>query len=85
MSDTEAALRRQLTETFERAEYPVTDPFELVPLLPDGSATEFRAGEVVLPAIELGTTYAEYQEYPYQTVEELVEDIIAGLEAEGEL
>jgi len=85
MTDAEAALRRQLTDAFEGAEYPVADPFELVPLLPDGPATEFRAGEVVVPAIELGTTYAEYQEYPYESVEALVDDLVEGFEREGVL
>lgn len=81
----EASLRRQFTETFERAAYPLTDPFELIPLLPDGAATEFRAGPVVVPAIDLGLTYGQYQQYPYDSVETLVDDLIAGLQAEGEL
>lgn len=54
-------------------------------MLPEGPATEFRAGDVVIPAIELGMTYGEYQEYPYESVDALVDDIIAGLKAEGEL
>ena len=85
MTDAEAALRQQLTDAFDGADYPVADPFELVPLLPDGPATEFRAGEVVVPAIELGTTYAEYQEYPYESVEALVDDLVEGFEREGVL
>lgn len=85
MTDVEAELREQLTAVFGHAEYPVTDPFELIPLLPDGAATEFRAGDVVVPAIDLGMTYGDYQEYPYHSVEELVDDIIAGLKAEDVL
>lgn len=83
MDDVEAELREQLTATLGRARFPVEDPFELVPVLPDGAATEFRASGVVIPAIELGTRYGEYQEFPYDSVEPLVDDIIEGLEAEG--
>jgi len=85
MSDPEAELRRQFTEVFGQAEYPLTDPFDLIPHLPDGAETEFRAGDVVVPAIDLGLAYGEYQEYPYASVDALVEDLIAALEAEDVL
>jgi hypothetical protein len=85
MTDVESELREQFRTTFSRAEYPVTDPFELIPVLPDGPATEFRAGEVVVPAVELGMTYGDYQEFPYESVDMLVDDLITGLKAEGEL
>lgn len=85
MTDVEAELRRQLTETFESADYPVADPFELIPHLPDGPTTEFRAGDVTVPAIELGMTYAEYQDYPYRSVDALVDDLLEGFEREGVL
>jgi len=81
----ESALRDQLTSTFGRATYPVDDPFTLIPLLPDGPGTEFRAGSVVIPAIDLGLKYREYQQYPYQSVEALVDDLIAAMKAEGDL
>ena len=81
----EQAFREQFKTTFRRAEFPVTDPFELIPVLPDGPATEFEAGGVTVPAIELGLTYGTYQTYPYQTVDELVDDLIVGLKQEGQL
>jgi hypothetical protein len=85
MTDREAELREQFYATFSRAEFPVTDPFELIPVLPDGPATEFRSEEVVVPAIELGMTYGEYQDFPYESVDVLVDDLITGLKIEGEL
>lgn len=85
MTNVEVELREQFRTAFSPAEYPVTDPFDLIPVLPDGPATEFRAGEIVVPAIDLGMTYGEYQEYPYESVDALVDDLIAGLRAEGEL
>jgi len=83
MTTTEAEIRRQLTEVFGAASYPVTDPFELIPVLPDGAATTFKAGDVTLGAMEIGMEYADYQEYPYESVEALVDDLMAGLHAEG--
>jgi hypothetical protein len=85
MTDIEAELREQFRTAFGRVEYPLTDPFDLIPVLPDGPATEFRAGEIVIPAIDFGMTYGEYQEYPYESVDALVDDLIAGLRAEDEL
>lgn len=85
MTDVEAELREQFHATFSRAEFPVVDPFELIPVLPDGPATEFRSGEVVVPAIELGMTYNEYQDFPYESVDMLVDDLITALKTEGEL
>ena len=81
----EAALRDQLISTFSRATYPVDDPFRLIPLLPDGPETEFCAGPVVIPAVDLGLKYKAYQQYPYESVEALVDDLIAAMKAEGDL
>lgn len=81
----EDELRRQFRDVFGRAEYPVTEPFELIPVLPEGAETTFEAGDVTIGAMELGMGYAEYQDYPYETPEALVEDLITGLEREGVL
>ena len=83
MTDVRSELREEFTTVLGRADFPVTDPFALIPVLPDGPATEFRAGDVVVPAIELGTTYGDYQDFPYDDVDSLVDDIMTGLEAEG--
>jgi hypothetical protein len=66
-------------EIFGQADYPLTDPVELIPVLPDGAATTFEADGVTLGAMELGIGYAEYQEYPYENVEDLVDDLMTGL------
>jgi Uncharacterized protein conserved in archaea len=76
-------IRQQLIAVFEAAQYPLTDPFELIPVLPDGAATTFEAGDVTIGAMELGMEYADYQEYPYENVEALVDDLMAGLRAEN--
>ena len=81
----EATLRDQFESVFSDANYPLRDPFELIPLLPEGPATEFTANGVTIPAIELGTTYGKYQSYPYESVEGLVDDLIDALKQEGDL
>lgn len=83
--ETEAALRSQFRQVFGEAAFPLRDPFELIPLLPDGPGTEFTADGVTIPAIELGMTYGKYQSYPYQSVDGLVDDLIHALEQEGDL
>ncbi len=81
----ESELRTQLTEAFEGADYPVSNQMGLVPALPDGPMTKFESGDVSFTAMELGTKLSGHQEFPYDDVDSLVDDVIEGLKAEGEL
>lgn len=83
MSDIEAELREQFTEAFGGAEFPVTTQMDLVPALPDGPGTTFSAGDRTLSAMELASKLGGHQDFPYEDVESLVDDVIAGLKAEG--
>lgn len=85
MADKREDLREQLVEAFEGADYPVTNQMDLVPALPDGPATRFEAGDTSFTAMELGTKLGGHQEFPYDDVDSLVDDVLDGLEAEGEL
>ncbi|MCQ4332748.1 MTH865 family protein [Natronomonas sp. F2-12] len=78
-------LRRQFTEAFEGADYPVTSPMDLVPALPQGPGTKFESEEFSMTAMELSTKASGNQEFPYETVEELVDDVMEALEDEGHL
>ena len=71
----ETEMRQQLIDVFSEAKYPVTEPFELIPVLPDG--------DVTLGAMDIGMGYADYQEYPYQSVEALADDLMTGLRDDG--
>jgi len=82
-SDPEEEIRQQLVTVFGQAEYPVVDPMELIPVLPDGAATTFEATGVCLGAMELGMEYSEYQDYPYEDVDALVTDLMTGLRDDG--
>lgn len=78
-------LRQQFVEAFEGAEYPVNSPMDLVPALPDGPGTKFESGDFSMTAMELNTKASGNQEFPYETVEELVDDVMESLEEEGYL
>ncbi|MFC7021270.1 MULTISPECIES: MTH865 family protein [Haloarcula] len=82
-SEQEDQIRQQLLEVFGQPSYPISEPFELIPVLPDGAATTFEAGDVTIGAMELGMEYSEYQDYPYTDVESLVEDLMTGLRDDG--
>ena len=79
----EETFREQFIEVFGKADFPLDSPFKLIPLLPDGIRTTFESGDITIPAIDLGMKFGEYQEYPYEKVEDLVDDLIHGLREEG--
>lgn len=81
--DVEAELREQFTEAFEGADYPVSNQMDLVPGLPDGPGTTFEAGDVSLTAMEMAAKLGDEQEFPYDDVETLVDDVIDGLRNQG--
>ena len=82
MTDVEAELREQFTEAFGNAEFPVTTQMDLVPALPNGPGTTFSAGDRTLSAMELASKLGGHQDFPYEDIETLVDDAIAGLKAE---
>ncbi|MFC7166373.1 MTH865 family protein [Halospeciosus flavus] len=84
-SEVEAELRQELTDAFKDADYPVKNQMGLVPALPNGPATKFQAGDKQYSAMELATKLSGQAEFPYDNVDDLVDDIIAGLREEGEL
>lgn len=75
-------LRQQLTRAFEGAEYPVSNAMDLVPALPDGPSTRFESGDFSMTAVELNMKLPS-GDFPYDSVEPLVEDILESLEEEG--
>lgn len=84
-SEAEAELRKQLADAFKDADYPVKNQMALVPALPRGPATKFEAGGKSYTAMELATKLSGRADFPYDDVDSLVDDIIAGLKDEGDL
>jgi hypothetical protein len=80
---TKAELREQFLEAFGNADYPVANQMDLVPALPNGPGTKFQAGDISVTAMELAAKLGSHQDFPYDSPEELVDDVMAGLEAEG--
>jgi hypothetical protein len=78
-------LREQFIDAFEGADYPVNSPMDLVPALPQGPGTKFESGDFSMTAMELNTKGGGSQDFPYDDVESLVDDIMEGLEEEGYL
>ncbi len=79
----EAALRSQMIETFESADYPVASPMELLPVLSDGPSTRFESGDFSMSVIELHQQLDA--DFPYESAEAMVDHIIEELKASGQL
>ena len=84
MADREE-VRQQFVDAFEGADYPVNSPMDLVPALPNGPGTTFQVGDEEITAMELNQRSGGEQEFPYEDVDSLVDDIMEGLEEEGYL
>ncbi|MFC4987137.1 MULTISPECIES: MTH865 family protein [Saliphagus] len=80
----EAELRRQFTDAFEGADYPISSPMDLVPALPNGPGTTFESEEFEMTAMELNTKLSG-GDFPYESVDAFVDDVIAELKAEGHI
>ncbi|PSP31387.1 hypothetical protein BRC64_10360 [Halobacteriales archaeon QH_10_67_22] len=74
-----AELREQFVEAFEGADYPISSPMDLVPALPDGPGTKFESGEFSMTAMELQTKLGG-GDFPYESVDEFVDDVMSQLE-----
>ena len=80
LSDEERSdLRDQMTEAFEGADYPINSPMDLVPALPNGPSTKFEAGDFSMTAMELNTKLGSGN-FPYESVDAFVDDVMGQLE-----
>jgi len=74
-------LRQQMIDAFEGADYPISSPMDLVPALPNGPSTKFESGDFSMTAMELNTKLPG-GDFPYDSVEAFVDDIMGQLEDE---
>jgi hypothetical protein len=82
MSDVDKEdLREQMIDAFEGADYPISSPMDLVPALPNGPGTRFESGDFSMTAMELNTKLPG-GDFPYDSVEAFVDDIMGQLEDE---
>ena len=79
-----AELREQMIDAFEGADYPISSPMDLVPALPNGPGTKFESGDFSMTAMEMNTKL-DGGEFPYETVDDFVDDILDELEEKGHI
>ena len=72
-------LRQQMRDAFEGADYPINSPMDLVPALPNGPGTTFESGDFSMTAMELNTKLPG-GDFPYDSAEAFVDDIVEQLE-----
>ena len=80
----EAELREQMIDAFENADYPISSPMDLVPALPNGPSTKFESGDFSMTAMELNTKLSGGN-FPYETPENFVDDVIEQLNEQDEI
>ncbi|RRJ33675.1 MTH865 family protein [Halocatena pleomorpha] len=77
-------LREQMLDAFGGADYPINSPMDLVPALPSGPSTKFESGDFSMTAMELNTKLGS-GDFPYETPEAFVDDVIDQLEEQDEI
>ena len=77
----EQEIRQQMIDAFEGADYPISSPMDLVPALPNGPGTKFESGDFSMTAMELNTKLPG-GDFPYESAEAFVDDIIQNLKDE---
>lgn len=82
MTETRQQLREQLRTAVEPADYPVEGRTDIITALPNGMLTTFEAGEFSMSAAQIAARLYEYQDFPYETPEDVVDDLLDGLVAE---
>ena len=78
-------LEKQLREVFGKATFPINSVMDLLPVLPQGPATQFKAGDKTWTAMELSQKLAPRAKFPYNDLDSFVKDILDGLQEAGEL
>ncbi|SDQ97394.1 MTH865 family protein [Natronobacterium texcoconense] len=80
-------IREKLVDAFSEADYPIHGAMALLPTLPDGPATTFESGEFSMTMMEIqqASDVNPLNHFPYESPEELADDIVRGLQSAGEL
>lgn len=78
-------VRQQFEETFQGADFPVNSQDELDSQLPEGEDTTFEIGDETIRATEINQKTGSQGNYPYENSQQLVDDLMEGLENEGHL
>ncbi len=79
-----AELREQMIDAFEGADYPISSPMDLVPALPNGPGTKFESDDFSMTAMELNTKLSG-GDFPYDSADGFVDDVLEELEENGHI
>lgn len=82
MPDIESDLREDFRDALRDVDPPVNNEIELLAALPNGVRTRFQAGDFSMSVAQLATTLTAHQDFPYESIDELVDDVIEGLKEE---
>lgn len=82
-TDLRDEMRQEFAEEFGEADFPVSSPMDLLPALSNGPTTKFTAGDISLTAMELSSMGSAYMDFPYDNLDDLLDDAMNGLEEEG--
>jgi len=76
-------LEKQLKEIFGKANYPIKSVMDLIPVLPQGPMTQFQAGDKSFTAMEMSQKLSGRARFPYESADDLLRDVMAGLQEAG--
>jgi hypothetical protein len=77
-------LTVSLKAVFEKANYPIKSVMDLMPVLPQGPMTTFEGGGKSFTAMDLSTKLGGGN-FPYENVDDFINDVLNGLEEKGEI
>lgn len=75
-------LQASLEGVFGKANYPIKSVMDLMPVLPQGPMTKFEGGGKSFTAMDLSTKLGGGN-FPYDSADALINDILDGLENSG--
>ncbi|HEY5596017.1 MAG TPA: MTH865 family protein [Candidatus Bipolaricaulota bacterium] len=75
-------LSQNLKTVFSKARFPIKSVMDLLPILPQGPMTKFQGGGKSFTAMDLSTKLGGGN-FPYNNVDDFVNDILSGLESKG--
>jgi hypothetical protein len=81
--DDAAAVRARLADVLANVAFPVHDQLELAAAIDAPHSQRVVVGDQTFTAMELAVRLEPYQDFPYETRDALVDDVVRGLREEA--
>jgi hypothetical protein len=78
----ERAVRDRLADVLADVQFPVEDQLAVAAAVDAPHSTRVQVGDRRLTAMELAVRLEPYQDFPYASLDELVDDVLTGLREE---